>query len=161
MVVEPAHRDDARVAFLTPEFATEKGATGGVGNYVLKMALALAERGTESEVFVPSDQPGVVAFQGIRVERVARDRNVALRGTARLLRPRAGPQAEVLIQLANARRLAAALRRRHAERPFGVVQSSNYHLPAPPFPASPAIGTWCAAAPRDGSMTTATAVAAP
>ena len=117
-----------RVAFLTPQFATEPNAAGGVANYVLKMALALVERGTEPEVFVPSDQPGIVAHQGIRVERVARDRSVVLRGAARLLRPLAGPQAEVLIQLANARRLAAALQRRHAERPFEVVQSSNYHL---------------------------------
>ena len=117
-----------RVAFLAPEFATENGATGGVGNYVLKMALALADRGIEAEVFVPSDQPGVVAYQGIRVERVARDRSVFRRGAARVLRPLAGPHAEVVIQLANARRLAAALRRRHGERPFQVVQSSNYHL---------------------------------
>ncbi len=128
MTAESLHRSDGRIAFLTPEFATEKGATGGVGNYVLKMALALADRGREPEVFVPSDEPGVVAHQGLRVERVARDRNVLLRGAARLLRPVGGPQAEVLIQLANARRLAAALQRRHAERPFQVVQSSNYHL---------------------------------
>jgi len=117
-----------RIAFLTPEYVTEKGAAGGVGNYVAKMAAALAAQGVEAEVFVSSRESGVVEVDGIRVERVPRERSIALRGLSRALRPIAGHRADVVIQLANARRLAAALQRRHLERPFDVVQSSNYHL---------------------------------
>jgi glycosyltransferase involved in cell wall biosynthesis len=117
-----------RVAFLTPEYVTEKGAAGGVGNYVAKMAAALAAAGVEAEVFVSSGRNGVVDADGIRVERVPRERALALRAASRALRPLLGQRADVVVHLANARRLAAALERRHLERPFDVVQSSNYHL---------------------------------
>ncbi len=118
----------SRIAFLTPEFVTEKGATGGVGAYVLKMAKALTDQGLEAEVFVASREPGVVEYQGLRVERVANERSLLVRGAARSLRPLVGPQADVLVELANARRLARALERRHEAQPFDVVQSSNYNL---------------------------------
>jgi glycosyltransferase involved in cell wall biosynthesis len=126
-----------RVAFLTPQFATEKDVAGGVGSYVLKMAMALGELGVVAEVFVTSTSSGTVYFQGIRVERVARANAIALRGLAWLLRPLAGSQAAVPIHLANARRMATALEKRHLERPFDVVQSSNYHLTGAFVPRAP------------------------
>ncbi len=117
-----------RIAFLTPEFVTEKGATGGVGAYVLKMAKALTDQNIEAEVFVASREPGVIAHEGLRVERVPSERSLLLRGLARSTRPIAGPQSAILVELANARRLARALEKRHAANPFDVVQSSNYNL---------------------------------
>jgi glycosyltransferase involved in cell wall biosynthesis len=118
-----------RVAFLTPEYPTEKGPGGGVGNYVAKMSAALAAHGVVAEVFVSSAQPsGVIEAKGIRVERVPPARSLLLRGIARLLRTVAGSRGDVLNHLVSARNLAAALQRRHLERPFDVVQSSNLHL---------------------------------
>jgi glycosyltransferase involved in cell wall biosynthesis len=117
-----------RVAFLTPEFVTESSGSGGIGSYVLKMATALAVHGVTAEVFVPSTQSGVVHHDGIRVERVPRERSLVLRGLTRVLRPWAGSQSRLLLHLLNARRLARALERRHAECAFDVVQSSNHRL---------------------------------
>jgi glycogen synthase len=116
-----------RVAFLTPEFPTEKG-TGGVGNYVLKMATALIARGIEAEVFVPSRERGVVTYGGVRVERVPRTRSWGARVAVRLLGVPFGRRSDALVELLNARRLAQALERRHLEQPFDVVQSSNHRL---------------------------------
>lgn len=129
MVEDPRVGPVRRVAFLTPEYVTEKGPAGGVGNYVAKMSAALAAHGIVAEVFVSSGKgSGVIDVQGIRVERVPRARSILLRGTARMLRPLAGARAAVLVQLASARNLAAALGRRHLEQPFDIVQSSNLHM---------------------------------
>jgi glycogen synthase len=117
-----------RVAFLTPEFVTDEGRTGGVGNYVLKMATALTARGVEAEVFVASARSEVVEYDGFRVESVAGERSLVVRGVSWLGRSLAGPQADAFAHVANARKLAAAVARRHAQRPFDAIQSSNYHL---------------------------------
>ncbi|MBA2665905.1 MAG: glycosyltransferase family 4 protein [Trueperaceae bacterium] len=117
-----------RVAFLTPEYLTEAHGSGGIANYVAKMAATLAVHGVTSEVFVPSREPGVVSFEGIRVHRVPRERSVVARGVSRALRPFGGSRTELLLHLMDARRLARALERRHAELPFDVVQSSNHNL---------------------------------
>jgi glycosyltransferase involved in cell wall biosynthesis len=117
-----------RVAFLTPEFPTESMGSGGVGNYVLKMATALTQQQVVAEVFVPSTDPGTVTFRGIRVERVCRERSLPARGAARALAAVAGPRSALVLHLADARRLARALAWRHAEQPFDVVQSSNLYL---------------------------------
>jgi glycogen synthase len=128
-VSEPAIGHEVRrVGFLTPEFMTEKGATGGVGNYVLKMATALRHLGIESEVFVPSLRPRVIDLDGVRVEAVASERSWAIRAFARGAGFFIGPRSSALVELSNARRLARAMERRHAERAFDVVQSSNFNL---------------------------------
>ncbi|MBA3891156.1 MAG: glycosyltransferase family 4 protein [Gemmatimonadaceae bacterium] len=92
------------------------------------MAAALTSHGVEAEVFVPSSDPGVVSWDGIRVERVPRERSIVARSVARVLRPLGGSRTELILHLLDARRLARALARRHSERPFDIVQSSNHHL---------------------------------
>ena len=118
----------ARVAFLTPEFPSEGHTSGGIGNYVLKMATVLAGHGIEVEVFVPSSTGGAAAYEGIHVERVPAERSLWARGLARVVRLLVGPRGSLLLNLLDARRLAAALERRHRIRPFDVVQSSNHNL---------------------------------
>jgi glycosyltransferase involved in cell wall biosynthesis len=127
-VAATAHGKVRRVAFLTPEFPTEKATGGGVGSYVWKMATALTAHGVEAEVFVPSLSSGVVDHHGIRVERVPRSRSIPARALVRSLGMMVGQRSDVVIELMNARRLAQALDRRHAERPFDLVQSSNHRL---------------------------------
>lgn len=115
-----------RFAFLTPEFPSEKRAGGGVGNYVLKMALALKRQGHDPEVFVVAAEGGVLDYLGVRVNRVARPRRLVTRAYLKASSLALGsPLASHYVA---ARRLAQALEARHAEVPFDVVQSSNYHL---------------------------------
>ncbi len=60
-----------RVAFITPEFVTEYGDGGGLGNYLDTMCGHLAAQGHDVELFVPSQaEPQVLQHRGIRVERV-------------------------------------------------------------------------------------------
>jgi len=114
-----------RIAFLTPEYPTERVGRGGVGSYVDKMAHALVARGHDCTVFVTSRQEGETDHGGVRVVRVGATRSPWWRALARLVRP-FDPQAYVFLDIANAKCLAEALEREHAERPFDVVQSANY-----------------------------------
>ena len=117
-----------RVAFITPEFVTEADASGGVASYVLKMALALAANGVDVEVFVPSTVSGLTDAQGIRVERVRSERSIIARALARMLILACGPRGRAVLEVLTARRLARAVERRHREKPFDVIQSSNHQL---------------------------------
>lgn len=117
-----------RVAFLTPEYPSDGRRSGGVASYVSKMAKALTTDGFEVEVFVPDRGTGSATRDGVIVHRVARTRCWALRALARGLRPLLRSRSELALELVNARRLAAALERRHAEAPFDVIQSANHQL---------------------------------
>lgn len=117
-----------RIAFLTPEYPTEKQGAGGVGSYVGKMAVLLAEAGHDVTVFVISASAGTVYRAGVRVERVRSTRSLLARGLARALRRVDVGGGELPVHVANARLLAAALAREHAREPFDLVQSANYHV---------------------------------
>ena len=117
-----------RIAFITPEFLTEPQASGGIANYVAKMAKALTAHGVEVEVFVPSMGSGTLEYQGIRVERVPAERSFFVRAAARAVGWIVGPRSGFIINMMNARRLASAVERRHRERPFDAIQSSNHNL---------------------------------
>lgn len=118
-----------RIAFLTPEFPSEKAAGGGVGNYVLKMSSALHAAGHEPEVFVLSQhESGVTFYQGIRVHRVSKVRPLPVRAALKVMDGALGRHSSLLSDVLNAKRLARALEARHAQAPFAIVQSSNYHL---------------------------------
>ncbi len=117
-----------RIAFITPEFLTEPQASGGIANYVAKMATALSTRGLEVEVFVPSTGSGTLGYHGVRVERVPTERSIVSRAVTRVVGWIVGPRSGLIMNLMNARRLAAAVERRHGERPFDAIQSSNHNL---------------------------------
>jgi len=117
-----------RIAFVTPEFLTEPQASGGIANYVAKMATALSTRGVDVEVFVPSAGSGTLEYHGVRVERVPTERSIVARALTRVVGWVVGPRSGFIINLMNARRLAAAVERRHGERPFDAIQSSNHNL---------------------------------
>ncbi|HLU83295.1 MAG TPA: glycosyltransferase family 4 protein [Trueperaceae bacterium] len=117
-----------RIAFLTPEFPTEKVGAGGVGNYVDKMSNLLAAAGHDVTVFVTSSASGTVYRDGVTVVRVPSTRSVVWRGLSRLLKRIDVGGGELPLHLANARSLAKALSSEHQRRPFDLVQSANYHL---------------------------------
>jgi len=117
-----------RVAFLTPEFPTEKRGAGGVGSYVDKMSGLLARAGHDVTVFVTSSARGAVYRDGVKVIRVPSTRSVVWRGLSKFLKRYDVGGGELPVHLANARALAAALRREHDTLPFDLVQSANYHV---------------------------------
>jgi glycosyltransferase involved in cell wall biosynthesis len=118
-----------RIAFLTPEFASEAPRGGGLATYLHRISQALRDAGHEPEVFVLSGSaPGVLEHAGVRVERVRRaDRQLAVRAAWHAL-PRLGLGRfhPTLHLLSGALGLARALEARHAERPFDAVQSADY-----------------------------------
>ena len=46
-----------KIAFLTPEFVTEYGFGGGLGNYLNRFTKELVKRGHQVEIFVSSQKP--------------------------------------------------------------------------------------------------------
>ncbi len=118
-----------RIAFVTPEFVTEYETGGGLGNYLHRMTRALREAGHEPEVFTLSpSRDGTLDWDGVRVHRVRRtDVHPAVRAWIRLSwRLGLHDLEPPWIALADARKLAAALEKRDAERPFDLVQSADY-----------------------------------
>lgn len=126
-----ARSDDARparVAFLTPEFVTERAGEGGLSTYVARMSRILTNMGHEAEVFTPSRyETGSVDFDGVRVHRVpvGEDR---FNGRRRGLRRLVAPFREVVSSVRIASRLARAFAAREREVQFDFVQCSDYGL---------------------------------
>lgn len=118
-----------RVAFVTPTFVTESN-SGGMGACLHRLTKALRDLGHEPEVFTLSEEaPGPIEFEGIRVERARPERDLPIRLLCRL----AGLSSitdisDVGEHLRGARALARAFHRRERERPFHVLQSSDYGL---------------------------------
>ncbi|MEZ4866319.1 MAG: glycosyltransferase family 4 protein [Caldilineaceae bacterium] len=114
------------IAFLTDEFVTEQPA-GGLGNYLNRITRLLCEQGHQPEVFVTSsNQPAVIDYNGVRVERVPRSRNILLRyaraySKTYMKAPWGGPVDYLMVALA----LSQAFEKRHAVAPFDFVQSTN------------------------------------
>lgn len=118
-----------RVALVAAEFPSEWSSGGGLGTYLGRLVRVLRDAGHEPEVFVSSrEAPEVIAWQGVRVERVHRmDAGLPGRAALRLCRSLGLRRLQPGLLIAgNAWRLAAALARRDARTPFDLVQSSDY-----------------------------------
>jgi glycosyltransferase involved in cell wall biosynthesis len=115
-----------RIAFLSPEFVTEKNYDGGLANYLYRAALSLVGLGHEPHVIVASDRDETFDLDGIRVHRVDMGPGWLHGLAARILR-RHRPVFSILWQsfLLNRR-----LRSLHARTPFVLVQYSNYFATA-------------------------------
>lgn len=115
-----------RIAFLTPEFVTEKKFDGGLANYLHRVTVALKKAGHDPEIFVATDRDEDIDFEGIRIHRSMtfrpRDQRI-MRLFKRFFRTRWFRSWEVIC-VANA--LAKSLRLRHASDPFDVVQASDF-----------------------------------
>ena len=101
-----------------------------MGAYLHRLTKVLHELGHEPEVFTLSqERPGVITFDKIRVERVGIPDNLPLRAIRRLSRrsPKlnVGETGESVFA---ARGLARAFYARDREKPFDLVQSSDYGL---------------------------------
>lgn len=121
------------IAFLTCEYITETGFSGGLATYLYRMASALRDSGHTPEVFVFTRGPGLeFQHEGILIHRVGR-----WSGLHRLMRTVMRPVqnkryalthrlCESLNIIAPATALARALEARAGEVPFRLVQSADY-----------------------------------
>ena len=116
-----------RIAFVTPEFVTEYGVGGGLGNYLARMSRCLVNQGHEVHVFVSTSGVGETIFfePGIEVTRVPSAGSgwlsLTLNAAARLLRLSA--LFEILFR---ARSLGRAVREVEKRKPFDLIQSADY-----------------------------------
>lgn len=110
-----------RIALLTTQFITEARSVGGPGSYSLRAALALAERGHEVEVFTWADHSERIEHRGLLVHRV-RAEGRALGAVNRLMLDRI-VRSHMHLKLSWS--VFRALRRRHRERAFNVVEALN------------------------------------
>jgi len=118
-----------RIAFVTPEFASEYATGGGLGSYLHRMTRALLELGHEPEVFTLSPTAsGSIDFDGVRIHRVRRSDAGRLARAWLGLGWRLGLHGlqPPVFALADAFRLARALARRDAQRRFDFVQSADH-----------------------------------
>jgi glycogen(starch) synthase len=114
-----------RIAFLTPEFPGEVRPSGGLGTYLQRVTAALLATGHTPEVFVASHETRQLWRGDLLVHRVRRhESNIPVRrrpdGAA------AGPR--YLPMLADSWALARALRQRHREAPFTIIQAANIRV---------------------------------
>ena len=121
-----------RIAFLTPEFASYGAPAGGLANYLRRMCALLSKAGWQPEVFVTSgiDRSEADERFGFLIHHVAATPLAELEWRYRLLdlvSNRLFP-----IRLPSRARLAyslfRALMKRHQQKPFDVVQTSNFGL---------------------------------
>jgi glycosyltransferase involved in cell wall biosynthesis len=123
-----------RIAFLTPEFVTEPFFAGGLANYLGRVTTSLVRRGHQAEVFVPADQDESVDYHGVLVHRVRSAGSGALPPLIRagwvlntaLTKLRMPTFRLTLWAISTAFALDRALRLRHKEAEFDVVQASDY-----------------------------------
>ena len=115
-----------RIAFLTTEYPTEQNFAGGLASYLRRMGLSLAEFGHEVEIFTLSHVNEIISDGPIRVNRVTRGM-IAIEKIVKIIanKPyiwRYSGYANILIP---SLKLALALRRRHKEIHFDIVQASG------------------------------------
>lgn len=111
---------------MTPEFVTEYGFGGGLGNYLNRFTKELVKRGHEVEVFVSSyHKAETIKHEGILVHRVPhafrRRANLPLKLAAKLM-----GNGDAFDLHVRSWRLSRALEARHKESAFDVVQCADY-----------------------------------
>lgn len=114
------------IAFVTPEFITEYGFGGGLGNYLNRFTKELVKRGHTVEVFVSSyHKAETIKHEGILVHRVPhafrRRANLPLKLAAKLM-----GNGDAFDLHVRSWRLSRALEARHKESAFDVVQCADY-----------------------------------
>jgi glycosyltransferase involved in cell wall biosynthesis len=127
-----------RIAFVTPELASDENPSGGLGNYVQRMSRALADAGHQPEVFtLTQGAPNTTRRDGFRVQRIQRAESSRwVRGALRvckLLGLRSLQPA--ILMLLDAHALARAVAAAEREAPFAFVHSAD-HLGAGYFIAT-------------------------
>ena len=114
-----------RIAFVTPEYTSEESYSGGLANYLGRMATALAEQGHDVHVFTKSFAGNeVIDYRGVKVHRVIPLWDLKMRiDRIDRLTPRSlyAPYQDLKAAWSLWKRWKQA----HREQPFDVVQVAN------------------------------------
>ena len=114
-----------RIVFITPEYTSEESYSGGLANYLGRMATALADQGHDVHVFTKSFAGNeVIDYRGVSVHRVVPLWDVKMRiDRIDRLAPRSlyAPYQDLKAAWSLWKRFKAA----HAEKSFDVVQVAN------------------------------------
>ena len=117
-----------RIAFLTPEFVTSNWGSGGLATYIDHVVSGLKRCGHDPEIFTLGT-PSVEHVNGIRIETVNNWRTFPVRLVRKIAHICPGIKVDRTLRfLCGAWALARAFEKRHAQRPFDAVQSSNFGL---------------------------------
>jgi glycosyltransferase involved in cell wall biosynthesis len=109
-----------RIAFVTPEYVTERNYSGGLANYVHRLSLSLVRMGHRPLVVVSSDRDESFVRDGVEIHRV---RVTALGPWMGILnRLTLGRYYSVLYLLRRSLRLCACVKEIHRREPVSVVQ---------------------------------------
>lgn len=115
-----------KIAFLTPEYVTSTNVDGGLANYLKKTAAALAMRGFDVSIFVVSNRDAVWLDGAVKIIEVSRASFLpSLLSHLSFLRT----LIPLLTQIIGARKIAGKFWKEHANRPFDIIQVSNYLSP--------------------------------
>ena len=113
-----------RIGFVTPEFVTERYFSGGLANYVYRIARALVSRGHEVHVITFSEEePAEFDYKGIGVCRINNNRKTI----AWLNRLSFGKLRSSMKLVALSWEFYTKLKELHRRHPFDLVQYSNYN----------------------------------
>lgn len=116
-----------RIAFLTNEFVTEDNTSGGLSNYLVRVAHGLISLGHRPAVFVRSHVNEETSYDGIRVFRIRPEPGILIKAVDILSMKRfSGP----LRVIAFSRACRETLLREHAREPFDIVQAASYDATA-------------------------------
>jgi glycosyltransferase involved in cell wall biosynthesis len=111
-----------RIAFVTPEYVTERNFDGGLANFLGRICPALVRMGHEAVVVVATDRAGDKVRDGVEIHQVVVNRSVSS-WMNRLTRRRAPTATRWILQSWALNRACARL---HRKRPFDLIQYASY-----------------------------------
>ncbi|HEY3488884.1 MAG TPA: glycosyltransferase family 4 protein [Candidatus Deferrimicrobiaceae bacterium] len=109
-----------RIAYVTPEYVTERSFSGGLANYVHRLSLSLIGMGHEPVVFVPADRDERLVHDGIEVHRVATKSTIPWAGLLNRITLRRHYSA--IWMLKRSQCLCGRVKNEHRRAPFSIVQ---------------------------------------
>jgi len=117
-----------RVAFVTPEYMTEKHFYGGLSNYLYRVCLALKEMGHWPIVIVSSDRDECIHHEGIEIHRVKPRLPIGFSGIGAFIWQRLGQR--WLAWIGNCYAFRSAIRKQHARKRIDIIQYTSYQATA-------------------------------
>lgn len=122
------NRSNSRFAFITDEFVNRTLTGGGLATYLDRMSRTLVDMGVEVEVFVrctDRSAPHQVDHHGVLVHNVSNEHPVYNRLSRIPIQFLKEPWGGIWSYLRTSATLGRAFKRRHREKPFHAVQSTN------------------------------------
>jgi glycosyltransferase involved in cell wall biosynthesis len=110
------------IAFITPEYITEKGFDGGLSNYLHKISMGLHERGHTVYIIVSSDKNEQLKFDGVHVVKV----NIQSKLLSVYKRLSRGKFYAPLLWLVQSWKLNTALKRLNKTNKIDIAQFASY-----------------------------------